>query len=82
MKETDLAASIERIMRQVDYYLHCELDEEYDRDLPELARQLLEDALRAELQRAGAIGMVSSLSAIPSVVQDAAAVPRGPFKAV
>ena len=46
MNETDLAASVERLMARVDYYLHCELDEEYDHDRPDTARRLLEAALR------------------------------------
>jgi hypothetical protein len=62
MNETDLAASVERLMARVDYYLHCELDEEYDHDRPDTARRLLEAALRQELLRAGAIGLVSSIS--------------------
>jgi hypothetical protein len=62
MNETDLAASIERIMARVDYYLHCELDEEYDHDRPDTARRLLEAALRQELIRASAVGVVSSVA--------------------
>jgi hypothetical protein len=62
MNETDLAASVERLMARVDYYLHCELDEEYDHDRPETARRLLEAALRQELIRAGAVGIVSSIA--------------------
>lgn len=62
MNETDLAVSIERLMTRVDYYLHCELDEEYDHDRPETARRQLEAALREELLRASAIGIVSSIA--------------------
>ncbi len=62
MNETDLAASVERLMARVDYYLHCELDEEYDHDRPETARRLLEAALRQELIRAAAVGIVSSIA--------------------
>ncbi|MDM0017011.1 hypothetical protein [Variovorax saccharolyticus] len=62
MNETDLAASIERLMARVDYYLHCELDEEYDHDRPDTARRLLEAALRQELIRASAVGVVSSVA--------------------
>jgi hypothetical protein len=62
MNETDLAASVERLMARVDYYLHCELDEEYDHDRPDTARRLLEAALRQELIRAGAVGLVSSIA--------------------
>jgi hypothetical protein len=42
--------SQERLMARGDYYLHCELDEEYDRDRPQVAR--LVAALREELLRA------------------------------
>jgi hypothetical protein len=61
MNDADLAASIERLMTRVDYYLHCELDEEYDHDRPDSARRQLEVALREELLRASAIGLVSSI---------------------
>jgi len=60
MNESDIAASVERLMSKVDYYLHCELDEEYDHDRPDSARTQLEAALREELQRAQAIGLVSA----------------------
>lgn len=60
MNEADLAASIERLMERVDYYLHCELDEEYDHDRPDSARRQLEAALRQELLRASAIGLMTS----------------------
>ncbi|MDM0031248.1 hypothetical protein QTI33_03745 [Variovorax sp. J22P271] len=62
MNETDLAASVERLMARVDYYLHCELDEEYDHDRPDTARRLLEAALRQELLRASAVGVVSAIA--------------------
>ncbi|CAN7415940.1 hypothetical protein LJR290_002582 [Variovorax sp. LjRoot290] len=62
MNETDLATSIERLMARVDYYLHCELDEEYDHDRPDTARRQLEAALRQELLRASAVGIVSAIS--------------------
>ena len=62
MNETDLAASVERLMARVDYYLHCELDEEYDHDRPDTARRLLEAALRQELIRASAVGVVLSVA--------------------
>ncbi|MDM0044362.1 hypothetical protein QTH91_07720 [Variovorax dokdonensis] len=61
MNEEDIAASIERLMARVDYYLHCELDEEYDHDRPDSARKLLEIAIRHELLRANAIGIVSNV---------------------
>jgi hypothetical protein len=60
MNEADLAASVERLMSRVDYYLHCELDEEYDHDRPDSARKQLEAALRDELLRARAVGLVSA----------------------
>lgn len=60
MNEADIAASIERLMTRVDYYLHCELDEEYDHDRPDSARKQLEAALREELLRATAIGLMTS----------------------
>jgi len=62
MNEADIAAAVERLMARVDYYLHCELDEEYDHDRPDTARRLLEAALRQELMRASAIGVVSAIS--------------------
>ncbi|MDM0073102.1 hypothetical protein QTH90_01830 [Variovorax sp. J2P1-59] len=70
MNETDLAASVERLMARVDYYLHCELDEEYDHDRPDTARRLLEAALRQELVRASAVGVVSAIAASPHPLLD------------
>jgi hypothetical protein len=49
-------------MARVDYYLHCELDEEYDHDRPDAARRQLEAALRSELLRASAVGLVSAIA--------------------
>ena len=60
MNEADIAASIERLMARVDYYLHCELDEEYDHDRPDSARTQLEAALRQELLRASAVGLMTA----------------------
>lgn len=60
MNEADLAAALERLMGRVDYYLHCELDDEYEHDRPDAARRQLEAALRAELLRASAVGLVSN----------------------
>ena len=60
MNEADIAASIERLMARVDYYLHCELDEEYDHDRPDSARNQLQAALREELLRASAIGLMTA----------------------
>ncbi len=62
MNETDLATSVERLMARVDYYLHCELDEEYDHDRPDTARNRLEAALRQELLRASAVGVVTAIA--------------------
>lgn len=62
MNEADIAASIERLMEKVDYYLHCELDDEYDHDRPDTARDHLEAAMRQELLRASAIGLVTSIA--------------------
>ena len=60
MNESDMAASVERLMSKVDYYLHCELDEEYDHDRPDSARAQLQAALREELLRAQAVGLLSA----------------------
>jgi len=62
MRETDLAAAVGRLMGRVDYYLHCALDEEYDHASPATARLQLEAATLHELQRAGAIGLVSAIA--------------------
>ncbi|RYH20637.1 MAG: hypothetical protein EON54_26180 [Alcaligenaceae bacterium] len=63
MNEADLATSVARLMERVDYYLHCELDEEYDHEQPETARSVLQAALRTELLRASAIGVLSTVGA-------------------
>jgi hypothetical protein len=68
MNETDLAASVERLMARVDYYLHCELDEEYDHDRPDTARTQLEAALKQELLRASAVGLVSAIAGAQPIV--------------
>ena len=62
MGEAELAAAVERLMGRIDYYLHCELDEEYDHERPAVARQHLEACLREELRRASAIGLVSAVA--------------------
>ncbi|MET0540294.1 MAG: hypothetical protein ABWZ88_00915 [Variovorax sp.] len=64
MNETEIAAAIERLMGRVDYYLHCELDQDYEHDGPEAARRQLEAALRAELLRASAVGLLSSTAPV------------------
>jgi hypothetical protein len=58
----DIAVSIARLMARVDFYLHCELDEEYEHDRPDSARRQLAAALKQELLRASAIGIVSSMA--------------------
>jgi hypothetical protein len=70
MNETDLSASVDRLMARVDYYLHCELDDEYDHDRPDTARAALEAALRQELLRASAVGLVSAISSARHPVLD------------
>lgn len=60
MNELDLTAAIKRLMGRVDYYLHCELDEEYDHERPDTARSLLEAAIRQELQRASTNSLFAS----------------------
>ena len=62
MNENDVAQAVERVMAKVDYYLHCELDVEYARGEPEVARRQLEAAIRAELLRTRVINLVSSVS--------------------
>jgi hypothetical protein len=62
MGEAELAAAVERLMGRVDYYLHCELDEEYDHERPAVARRQLEMFLKEELHRASAIGLVSAIA--------------------
>ncbi len=62
MGDSELATAVERLMGRVDYYLHCELDEEYEHEHPVTARQQLEAQLRRELLRANAIGMVSAIA--------------------
>jgi hypothetical protein len=60
MNDADLVAATERVMEKVDYYLHCELDGNYEHELPDKARLQLEIAIKRELLRASAIGVVSS----------------------
>jgi hypothetical protein len=61
MNDTDIAASIERIMAGVDYYLHCELDDDYDHDRPAIARRRLKAMLRVEMLRIGAVSLMSRM---------------------
>ncbi|HSV58381.1 MAG TPA: hypothetical protein VLJ19_05725 [Variovorax sp.] len=61
MNESELAAAVERLMARVDYYLHCELDDEYDHDMPETARCNLQAALWHELRAS-----VSSIAGRPT----------------
>lgn len=62
MGDAELAAAVERLMGRVDYYLHCELDEDYEHERPGLARKQLEGHLKQELQRASTIGIVSAIA--------------------
>lgn len=70
MESNSIAAALQRIMNRVDYYLHCEIDEEYERDKPAHARARLEQALREELLKAHAEGLVTgirgSANAVPA----------------
>lgn len=70
MNETELSASIERLMARVDYYLHCELDDEYDHEQPDTARSMLESALKTELLRASAIGLLSTIASPAHTLPD------------
>ena len=62
MNSADVEAAIERIMNRVDFYLHCELDADYEHDRPEQARLALEESVRQELLRANAIRLVSAMA--------------------
>jgi hypothetical protein len=44
--------SLERLMALVDYYVHCELDEDHAQGRPEVARQQLKAAVRQVLLHA------------------------------
>lgn len=67
MNNADIATSVETLMDRVDYYLHCELDEEYDHSSPASGRAQLEAAIRHELLRANAIGVLSNAMDTASV---------------
>ncbi len=60
MNDADLVAATARVMEKVDYYLHCELDGDYEHERPETARLQLEIAVKRELLRASAIGLVTT----------------------
>ena len=62
MSEIELNAATRRLMALVDYYLHCELDAEYQHSSPEAARARLEAGLRDELNRATAIGVLTAVA--------------------
>ncbi|MGJ7578966.1 hypothetical protein ACSFA3_02155 [Variovorax sp. RHLX14] len=64
MNDADLATATERVMEKVDYYLHCELDGDYEHERPDMARMQLEIAIKREILRASAIGLVSSATAV------------------
>ena len=66
MNDADLASATERIMEKVDYYLHCELDSEYEHDSADTARLQLEIAIKRELLRANAIKLVTATSHVLS----------------
>ena len=61
MESNTIAAALQRLMYRVDYYLHCELDGEYEHEKPEQARMRLEHALREELLKAHAEGLVAGI---------------------
>ncbi|MBU1358513.1 MAG: hypothetical protein KKC85_19845 [Gammaproteobacteria bacterium] len=46
---------VERLMRKIDYYMHCELDEQYDHERPTSARRQLIDELRREFNARDAL---------------------------
>ena len=54
MDEADLGAAVQRLMNQVDHYLHCALDHAYAHESPAVARRALESAIRKELERVSA----------------------------
>ena len=62
MNDADLDAATVRVMEKVDYYLHCELDGDYEHERPDMARLQLEIAIKREILRASAIGLVTSVS--------------------
>ncbi|MGI4777438.1 MAG: hypothetical protein ACRYGA_04880 [Janthinobacterium lividum] len=62
MNDVDLASATARVMEKVDYYLHCELDSEYEHENSDTARLHLEIAIKRELLRASAVGLVTSSS--------------------
>lgn len=57
---------VERLMRKIDYYLHCELDAEYQHADSHEAREALIEALRQEFDARGARDLA------PAVRQSAA----------
>lgn len=61
MNNMMMAAAVERLMNRVDYYLHCELDGDYEHSKPEHARLRLEHALREELLKIHAEGFVAGI---------------------
>lgn len=60
MNDIELASAAARVMEKVDYYLHCELDSEYEHENSDTARLQLEIAIKRELLRASAIGLMTS----------------------
>lgn len=61
MDHSTIAAALQRLMHRVDYYLHCELDGDYQHEKPEQARMRLEQSLRDELLKAHAEGLVHGI---------------------
>lgn len=49
-------SAVERLMNEVDFYLHCEIDHEYQRDSATAAREALRRQLGVELRQMLAIG--------------------------
>jgi hypothetical protein len=54
-EQTELLASVERLMAKIDYYMHCELDAEDQHERPEIARDQLIETLRRELACRGPV---------------------------
>ena len=46
--DAGLSGPVERLMRQIDFYMHCELDAEYNHERPEVARRQLIESLQSE----------------------------------
>lgn len=77
METTMITAAMQRLMYRVDYYLHCELDGDYKHEQPEQARMRLEQALREELLKAHAEGLVAGIRATSTEVSASTSVAPG-----